>query len=130
MKAAFKYLLVMLSMMAMTIGFAGCSNNDDDDKSSSIVGTWVLEEEYDDGYYYEEITFKSNGTVIIEWDEDGRDIGTARGSYEIDGDELILFIDDSDEYDDYYGIYIIVSITSNRLILEDEYGDRMIYYRR
>ena len=67
MKGIFKHIFVMMSMLAMTIGFVGCNDDDDnDDNPSSIVGTWFYEEDYDDDYYYEEITFKSNGTTENE----------------------------------------------------------------
>ena len=127
MKAAFKYLFVMVSMLAMTISFVGCSDDDNDDASSSIVGTWVYEEDYgDDDYYYEEITFKSNGTFIVKWEEyyyGDYDSDTERGTYEIEGDELIV------DFDDEISIVTIVSITSSKLVLEDEEGYRIIYYR-
>lgn len=128
MKAAFKYFFVMVSMLAMTISFVGCSDDDNDEPSSSIVGTWIYEEDFgDDDYYYEEITFKSNGTFIVEWEEyyDGDyDSETIRGTYEIDGDELIV------EFADEISIITIVSITSNKIVIEDEYGERMTYYRK
>jgi len=128
MKAAFKYLFVMVSMLAMTISFVGCSDDDNDDASSSIVGTWVYEEDFgDDDYYYEEITFKSNGTFIVEWEEfyDGDyDSDTVKGTYEIDGDEIIV------EFADEISIITIVSITSNKIVIEDEYGDRLTYHRK
>lgn len=126
MKAIFKYLFVMISMLTITIGFVGCSD-DDNDGGSSIVGTWVYEEDYgDDEYYCEEVTFKSNGTFIVEWEEyyDGDyDSGTDRGTYEVDGDELIV------KFDGEISIATIISVTSSKLVLEDEYGDRITYYR-
>lgn len=127
MKAAFKYLFVMVSMLVMTISFVSCNDEDNDELSSSIVGTWIYEEDYsDDEYYYEEITFKSNGTFIVKWEEyyyGDYDSDTERGTYEIDGDELIV------DFDDEISIVTIVSITSSKLVLEDEEGDRIIYYR-
>lgn len=127
MKAAFKYLFVMVSMLVMTISFVSCNDEDNDKLSSSIVGTWIYEEDYsDDEYYYEEITFKSNGTFIVKWEEyyyGDYDSDTERGTYEIDGDELIV------DFDDEISIVTIVSITSSKLVLEDEEGDRIIYYR-
>ena len=127
MKAAFKYLFVMVSMLVMTISFVSCNDEDNDELSSSIVGTWIYEEDYsDDEYYYEEITFKSNGTFIVKWEEyyyGDYDSDTERGTYEIDGDELIV------DFDDEISIVTIVSITSSKLVLEDEEGDRITYYR-
>ena len=127
MKAAFKYLFVMVSMLVMTISFVSCNDEDNDELSSSIVGTWIYEEDYsDDEYYYEEITFKSNGTFFVKWEEyyyGDYDSETERGTYEIDGDELIV------DFDDEISIVTIVSITSSKLVLEDEEGDRITYYR-
>ena len=126
MKAIFKYLFVMVSMLTMTLGFVGCSD-DDNGGDSSIVGTWVYEEDYgDDECYYEEITFKSNGTFIVKWEEyyyGDYDSETERGTYEVDGDELIV------DFDDEISIVTIISVTSSKLVLEDEYGDRITYYR-
>lgn len=114
-------------MLVMTISFVSCNDEDNDELSSSIVGTWIYEEDYsDDEYYYEEITFKSNGTFIVKWEEyyyGDYDSETERGTYEIDGDELIV------DFDDEISIVTIVSITSSKLILEDEEGDRITYYR-
>lgn len=121
MKIFFKYLFVMLSLLATTVGFTACTDKDDD-LDSSIVGTWAYEE--DD--YYEEVTFKANGTMIIESEEywNGEwDYWTERGTYEVDGDELWGYIDD-----EYFEVRI-VSITSTRLVLEDDEDDRITYYR-
>lgn len=127
MKATLKYLFVMMSMLTTTISFVGCSDEENEGLSSSIVGTWIYEEDYgDDEYYYEEVTFKSNGTFIVKWEEyyyDDYDSDTERGTYEIDGDELIV------DFDDEISIVTIVSITSSKLVLEDEEGDRITYYR-
>lgn len=128
MKTLFKYLFVMLSMMAMTIGFSACSDDDDDKgSSSSIVGTWAYEEEYDDDeYYYEEITFKANGTFIAESEEyyyGEYDSSTYRGTWEIDGDELIVGIDDE------HIELRIISLTSKRLVLENDEDETIRYYR-
>ena len=110
----------------MTVGFVGC-DDDNDGGSSSIIGTWAYEEDYDDDeYYYEEITFKSNGTFIYEWEEyynGDYESDSERGTYEIDGDELIV------EFDGEIGFVTIISVSSNKLVLEDEEGDRYVYYR-
>ena len=127
MKTTLKYLFVIMSILTMTVGFVGC-DDDNDGGSSSIIGTWAYEEDYDDDeYYYEEITFKSNGTFIVKWEEyyyGDYDSDTERGTYEIDGDELIV------EFADEISIITIVSITSNKIVIEDEYGGRLIYYRK
>lgn len=126
MKTLFKYFFVILSMMAMTIGFSACSNDDEGGSSSSIVGTWAYEEDYDGEYYYEEITFKANGTLIVECEEsyyDDFDSWTERGTWEIDGDELIVEIDDE------YVELRIISLTSKKLVLED-YDDYQRTYHR
>lgn len=107
----------------MTTGFVGCSDDDNDVSSSSIVGTWIYEEED----YYEEVTFKSNGTMIIESEEyyNGEwESWTERGTYILDGNELIANIDDENI------IVTIISITSSKLVLEDDEGDRETYYRK
>lgn len=122
MKTIFKHLFVMMSMLSMTLAFVGCSDDDNDVSSSSIVGTWSYEEED----YYEEITFKANGIMIVESEEyyNGEwESWTERGTYELDGDKLIANIDDE------IAIVTVVSVTSSKLVLKDEDGDRWTYYR-
>lgn len=109
-------------MLSMTLAFVGCSDDDNDVSSSSIVGTWSYEEED----YYEEITFKANGIMIVESEEyyNGEwESWTERGTYELDGDKLIANIDDE------IAIVTVVSVTSSKLVLKDEDGDRWTYYR-
>jgi len=123
MKTIFKHLFIVISVLTMTTGFVGCSDDDNDVSSSSIVGTWIYEEED----YYEEVTFKSNGTMIIESEEyyNGEwESWTERGTYILDGNELIANIDDENI------IVTIISITSSKLVLEDDEGDRETYYRK
>ena len=119
MKAIFRNLFVIMSVLTMTMGFISCSDDEDFD---SIVGPWAYEEKG----YYEEITFKSNGTFIIESEEyyrDEWDSYTDKGSYELDGNKLIVFIDDE------ISIVTIVSLTSTKLVLIDDEGDSITYYR-
>ena len=121
MKTFFRNFFVILSVLTMTMGFISCSDDDKED-FSSIVGTWAYEEKG----YYEEITFKSNGTFIIESEEyyrDEWDSYTDKGSYELDGNKLIVFIDDE------ISIVTIVSLTSTKLVLIDDEGDSITYYR-
>ena len=127
MKATCRFLFIMTSMLMLTTGFSGCSD-DNDGADSSIIGTWAYEEDYGDGdYYYEEITFKANGTFILESVENyygDYSTETLRGTWEIEGDELIVDIDG-----DHLEIRI-VSISSNKLVLEDyEDDERMTYYK-
>ena len=127
MKTIFKHLFSIIAILTMSVGFVSCDDENSENEASSIIGTWIYEEDYDDDeYYYEEITFKSNGTFIVKWEEfyeGDYDSDTVRGTYEIDGDELIV------DFDDEISIVTIVSITSSKLVLEDEEGDRIIYYR-
>ena len=127
MKIIFKHLFSIIAILTMSVGFVSCDDENSENEASSIIGTWIYEEDYDDDdYYYEEITFKSNGTFIVKWEEyyyGDYDSDTERGTYEIDGDELIV------DFDDEISIVTIVSITSSKLVLEDEEGDRIIYYR-
>ena len=127
MKTIFKHLFSIIAILTMSVGFVSCDDENSENEASSIIGTWIYEEDYsDDEYYYEEITFKSNGTFIVKWEEyyyGDYDSETERGTYEIDGDELIV------DFDDEISIVTIVSITSSKLVLEDEEGDRIIYYR-
>lgn len=128
MKTIFKHLFSIIAILTMSVGFVSCDDENSENEASSIIGTWIYEEDYDDDeYYYEEITFKSNGTFIVKWEEyyyGEYDSETERGTYELDGDELIV------ELDDEIIFVTVVSITSSKLVLEDEEGDRLIYYRK
>ena len=127
MKTIFKHLFSIIAILTMSVGFVSCDDENSENEASSIIGTWIYEEDYDDDeYYYEEITFKSNGTFIVKWEEyyyGEYDSETERGTYELDGNELIV------ELDDEITFVTVVSITSSKLVLEDEEGDRIIYYR-
>lgn len=127
MKTIFKHLFSIITILTMSVGFISCDDENSENEASSIIGTWIYEEDYDDDeYYYEEITFKSNGTFIVKWEEyyyGEYDSETERGTYELDGNELIV------ELDDEIIFVTVVSITSSKLVLEDEEGDRIIYYR-
>lgn len=127
MKTNFKHLFSIIAILTMSVGFVSCDDENSENEASSIIGTWIYEEDYDDDeYYYEEITFKSNGTFIVKWEEyyyGEYDSETERGTYELDGNELIV------ELDDEIIFVTVVSITSSKLVLEDEEGDRIIYYR-
>lgn len=127
MKTIFKHLFSIIAILTMSVGFVSCDDENSENEASSIIGTWIYEEDYDDDeYYYEEITFKSNGTFIVKWEEyyyGEYDSETERGTYELDGNELIV------ELDDEIIFVTVVSITSSKLVLEDEEGDRIIYYR-
>ena len=127
MKTIFKHLFSIIAILTMSVGFISCDDGNSENEASSIIGTWIYEEDYDDDeYYYEEITFKSNGTFIVKWEEyyyGEYDSETERGTYELDGNELIV------ELDDEITFVTVVSITSSKLVLEDEEGDRIIYYR-
>lgn len=122
MKTIFKHLFIIVSVLTMATGFVGCSDDDNDVSSSSIVGTWSYEEED----YYEEVTFKANGIMIIESEEyyDGEwESWTERGTYVLDGDKLIVHIDDE------ITTVTVVSVTSSKLILKNEDGDKWTYYK-
>ena len=123
----FKYLfLALVTIVSLT----GCINDDEGDNNaknySRIVGTWAYEEDDHNYYYYEETTFKANGTIIVKgekyYDGDLEDSWTERGTYELDGNELIVDIDDEITF-------ATVSISSNKLTIIDEEGDRYVYYR-
>lgn len=129
MKKDLKSLFLMIAMLVATISITSCSSDDDNsngNNNSPIVGTWAYEEEDYDYYYYEETTFKANGTIIVKgeeyYDGDLEDSWTERGTYELDGNELIVDIDDEITF-------ATVSISSNKLTIIDEEGDRYVYYR-
>ncbi len=124
MKKTFNYLLLLFTAITLSCGFAACSDDDDDEGGkSSIVGTW----EYSDEDFGLTLTFNKNGTVVIyeEYYDDSYPWGdeVEEGKYEVEGTTLyVYFGDECEEYE-------IISVSSSKLTLEDEYGDRMTFRR-
>lgn len=67
MKHLAKCCVMVISILAICVGFQSCGGDDDDNpKNPSIVGTWThTETEYEDGLtytYVDRLVFNSNGT--------------------------------------------------------------------
>lgn len=115
-------LLAML-FVAVTMCFVtSCSKDDDDDKddkkNSELVGTW--RDSYDGDW--DEITFKSDGTYIWTWHEEGKSDDVDRGTYIYNHPDLKFYDKDGDLLEHLY----VKSISSSLLVLNDsddeEYG--------
>lgn len=92
----FKFLLMLLLGVVMSVSFVSCGDDDDDDNngqsaSSSIVGTWNLT--YNDGKndISKTYTFKADGTFTYIYDDEWN-ISTQLGTYQYDKDSGILIL--------------------------------------
>ena len=89
----------MLLLVAVSAGFASCSDDDDDEDkgggNDSIVGTWEYQE-YDDGYLYECYQFFEDGTFTCYVIESSGDFeqsasGSETGTYKLQGSKITLY---------------------------------------
>lgn len=106
--------LIMFLITGFTL--TSCSDDSDseaeeEDNSTLIYGSWKYT--FSDGGYHL-ISFHQNGTYVLqEVDEDGGS-WMENGFFKVDGNELILDIDDDDEVEDKYK-YKIHKLTSSLL---------------
>lgn len=118
-------LLALLAVLFMGFAFVSCSSDDKDDDGGnnievveSLVGTW----KYTFSTGYQLVTFKSNGKGSLkEIDyaaEDYEDSFTY--SYDSDSQVLKIYWEDEDPEE-----WQVVSITSKKLVVKDEDGERM-----
>ncbi len=115
-----KVFTTLFLCVILCLGFVSCS--DDDGSASALVGIWECVDE--DEYYT--VEFKSNGVVVMSGEGyyDGEwEYWTERGTYIYEGGELVV------EFDDEFIVFEVVSLTSNMLKLQDEYGDLYTYRR-
>ena len=118
-------LLALLAVLFLGFAFVSCSSDDKDDDGGnnievveSLVGTW----KYTFSTGYQLVTFKSNGKGSLkEIDyaaEDYKDSFTY--SYDSDSQVLKIYWEDEDPEE-----WQVVSITSKKLVVIDEDGERM-----
>lgn len=118
-------LLALLAVLFMGFAFVSCSSDDKDDDGGnnievveSLVGTW----KYTFSTGYQLVTFKSNGKGSLkEIDyaaEDYEDSFTY--FYDSDSQVLKIYWEDEDPEE-----WQVVSITSKKLVVKDEDGERM-----
>lgn len=116
--------LALLAILFMGLSFVSCSSDDNDDDGGnkteiveSIVGTWKWSD--DEGYQL--ITFKSNGKgTIEEADEYGTYEESFSYSYNASKKVLKINWDDDDPVE-----WTVTSLTSNKLVVKDEEGNKL-----
>lgn len=118
-------LLALLAVLFMGFAFVSCSSDDKDDDGGnnievveSLVGTW----KYTFSTGYQLVTFKSNGKGSLkEIDYAGEDYEDSfTYSYDSDSQVLKIYWEDEDPEE-----WQVVSITSKKLVVIDEDGERM-----
>ena len=116
-------LLAMLFVAAtVCMSVMSCNKDDDDDKGNSeLVGTW--RDTYDGDW--DEITFKSDGTFVWTWHEEGKQDAVERGPYTYKHPELKLYDEDGD-----YEVYYVKSISSSLLVVNGSDGDEFGRYQK
>lgn len=116
--------------VALSAGFASCS--DDDNKDASIIGTWELvkeqvtetkpdgsvekgQEETPEGSTV--LVFNADKTGSITSEDDG-DKYTATTTWSLDGNKLVVIDEDKDAWE-----YEVLSFNDNQLVLRDVFED-------
>ena len=85
----YSYLLMVMLMALVSVGFASCGNDDDEPKGSDIVGTWQLKD--------------SDGVILLQFTKDGKynevdivsdegvdDLYIYHGTYTLSGNKLTI----------------------------------------
>lgn len=116
--------LALLTILFMGLSFVSCSSDDNDDDGGnnteiveSIVGTW----KWSDSEGYQLITFKSNGKGT--WKEvDKEEVYEDSFSYSYNSSKKVLKINwDDDDPEE----WTVISLTSKKLVLENEEGGKI-----
>lgn len=132
----YAFMTLLFSVVMLTA--CGSDSKDDDsdmpdntDIKSFIVGEWHTE--IGDGSDVSYFSFASNGrceimSVYID-DNLNTEVEMGVGTYKINGNKLSIRVkwDDSDYYEEEGGT--IVSITRNRMVIKDSYGDSEVLTR-
>ena len=108
----------------MGLSFVSCSSDDNDDDGGnktefveSLAGTW--KKDFSTGY--ELITFKSNGKgTMKEFDED--EYHEESFSYSYNASKKVLKINWDDDYTEEW---TVISLTSKKLVVMDEEGNKL-----
>ena len=96
------YLLMVMFLAVLSVGFASCGDDEDEPKNSSIVGTWQIKAVDDFGTYESLIQFTKNGkwhSVDIYTENGETEVEVEHGTYSISGDKLyITYTDDGEDF--------------------------------
>lgn len=85
----FYYLLMVMLMGLVSVGFAACGNDDDEPKSPDIVGTWQFK--YSEGMILLQFTKDGKFNEVDIVSEEGvADLFIYHGTYSVSGDKLTV----------------------------------------
>lgn len=127
MKTKLYYLLSLFTIVTICL-FSSCDKDDNDsDNEGGITGTWEWKQSSE---YINTLKFSSKGTfteIEKEYYKSTKkwETTTNTGTYEYDGEELILKYNDGDiEYLE------VLELTSDKLELGNWWGDRTVTFHR
>lgn len=114
---------MILLVAALNASLMSCSSDDDEnnDDNSLIVGTWVQEEDY--GTF--EMVLRKNGTGEFFIIYSSKRESDGEFNYFYNEKKGTLTIEYNEEEDEDIEVYNVISLTSKRLVLEDEYGQEV-----
>ena len=127
----------MCILLGMAVGFTSCSDDDDEASVESLIGTWesIYSEGYDiwngeketwDGEPEDplRLTFREDGTYRGEEFYNGKwHLGVSR-TYVLKGNKLFYY----DEEEEESGSATIISLTKDKLVIEESFEDEYEEY--
>lgn len=103
----------------------GCDDDDDEDLDNPLIGTWIYEDATSD--YRENMTFKADGTWVgtIYYSYQGTNASINVNATYTYKDNIITLISENSVYT----TYEVISITSDKLTVQNSEGITFIYHR-
>lgn len=128
-----KFLLVFFIAFVSGVTFTACSSDDDEEEvivdSQSLVGYWINYSNHDQELI--ELGFKTDGTChyTYSYEPDNDKLESeyeyATGTYRTKGSKLAMTLQFGDETEIWE--FTIVSVSSSKLVLKDEYGEKITF---
>lgn len=120
---------MLIAMIAMAATFSACGSDDEEQDEPEMseqrdrLSNTSWGGRFSDEDCYVTFNFKSGGKVIetVDYDDED-DLEEARGTYTLDGNNLTITTYSSLSYNCYGGEFIIASLTSSQMVLEDMWG--------
>lgn len=114
---------MILLVAALSASFTSCSSDDDEDNVDNglIVGTWVQKRDY--GTL--EMVLRQNGTGEYFLIYSSKRESDGKFYYFYNEKKGILTIEYDEDEDEEIEVYNVISLTSKKLVLEDEYGQEV-----